>query len=296
MANHDLYQEVTNTFIALLEQDGIQSWRKAWKNISSSPVNIITGTQYRGWNWFSLTLAAGPRPNQWATFKQVQSQNGHIRKGSAGVKIGFYTPREKHESGDEQTSDEVLAEKSHRFIFRIYHVFNALDIEGITVPSPVPFEGNAIQSLMTVCLSKLKKDGLVYKRVGNKAAYWPKQDIITMPEGSFDSPQDYCAILAHEMTHATESRLGRREKINDWFPDFDESYAFEELVAELGAAFICAHFNIKGDYDNHASYLHSWLKILKGDKFTLYRAVKLAQEAADWLLDQQVAPALQEAA
>ena len=198
MANHDLYQEVTNTFIALLEQDGIQAWRKAWKNISSSPINIITGTQYRGWNWFSLTLAAGHRPNQWATFKQVQSQNGHIRKGSAGVKIGFYTPREKHESGDEQTSDEVLAEKSHRFIFRIYHVFNALDIEGITVPSPVPFEGNSIQSLMTVCLAKLKKDGLVYKRVGNKAAYWPKQDIITMPEGSFDSPQDYCAILAHE--------------------------------------------------------------------------------------------------
>ena len=106
MANHDLYQEVTNTFISLLEEDGIQAWRKAWKNISSSPINIITGTQYRGWNWFSLTLAAGPRPNQWATFKQVQSQNGHIRKGSAGVKIGFYTPREKNESGDEQTSDE----------------------------------------------------------------------------------------------------------------------------------------------------------------------------------------------
>lgn len=286
MVNHDLYKEVSDKFIAMLEQGGIQSWHKAWKNISSVPVNAITGTKYRGWNWFSLTLASGKRPNQWATFKQVQSQKGRIRKGACGAKIGFYEYREIKSSNFEAQESVVNEEKQFKPIFRVFHVFNILDIEDVEFFTPTPFEGDAIESVMT-CLSKLQSDGLSYKRVGNVAGFWPLRDLITMPQGDFNSIEDFCAVLSHEMVHATGPRLGRSAKIHEWYSDADDAYAMEELVAEMGAAFICANLNIKGNYDNHVGYLDNWLKILKGDKFTLYRAVKLAQEAADWLLDNK---------
>lgn len=295
MATSDLYQTITDKFVSLIEDGGLDAWRKTWQSSSGIPINALTGTKYRGWNWLSLTLDAGPRPNQWATFLQVKRHGGRIRKGASSSPIVFFKVQVENDVRDsgtradsqEQTSSNDTRKKS-RLIRNSFNVFNVLDIEGIEFFAPSPYSGSAIGAVMA-CLSRLQEGGLSYQRIGDTAAFWPARDLITMPQGDFASENDFCAVLCHEMVHATKSRLDRKSKIEEMYADPDDRYAFEELVAELGASFICTHLGITGDYSNHASYLQSWLRILKADKHTLYRAVKFAQQAADWLLGTETA-------
>ncbi len=295
MATSDLYQTLTDKFVSLIEDGGLDAWRKTWQSSSGIPVNALTGTKYRGWNWLSLTMDAGPRPNQWATFLQVKRHGGRIRKGASSSPIVFFkvqVEKDVREAGtcadvQERSSGSDTPKKS-RLIRNSFNVFNVLDIEGIEFFAFSPYSGSAIEAVLA-CLSLLQEDGLSYQRIGDKAAFWPARDLITMPQGDFSSENDFCAVLSHEMVHATKSRLNRKSKIEEMYAEPDDRYAFEELVAELGASFICTQLGITGDYSNHASYLQSWLRILKADKHTLYRAVKFAQQAADWLLGTETA-------
>src|SRR5262249_52418138 len=118
---------------------------------------------------------------------------------------------------------------------------------------------------------------------GNKAFYHPVDDYIQMPEfGAFRNPIDYYAILSHEEIHWTAHPTRCNRNLSDRFGS--ESYAAEELIAELGAAYLCAGLGLSNKpRKDHASYLSSWLKVLRGDKRAIFTAAAKAQEAVDWL-------------
>lgn len=277
----DIYQEVTDQIIAALEQ-GTAPWVKPWKDAPGAgdfPHNYISGRPYSGVNVLLLWAEAmnkGYRSSAWLTFKQAKDKGGHVRKGEKGTRIVFWKFLEKQTG---QTDDDGNPINDRIPMCRAYTVFNVEQCEGIgetEAPEIVTPDGyehieEAIQAIGADVVIR-----------GNRAFYVPSLDFIQMPApDQFQSPADYYATLMHEHTHWTghKSRLDR--DLSGRFGD--ESYAAEELIAEIGAAFVCARLGIEGKLQ-HAEYIASWLKVLKNDKRAIFTASSHAQKAAEYLL------------
>lgn len=267
-----VYQEVTDSIIEQLEKGAIP-WVKPWVADSSADKNVLTQKPYQGINRLILGMsgmAHGFTVPVWASFKQWQQLGGSVRKGEKGTKIVFYTPAEKINANGDKEAYAVL---------KAYWVFNVSQVDGIEV-TPVavvdkPFTANQLAE------ERIIKTGARISYGGDAAFFMPSQDRIQMPNKSaFENEASYYATAFHELTHWTgsESRLDRNLKGRFGNPE----YAFEELVAEMGAAFLCQDYGIKGEL-RHAGYIQSWLKALRDDSKAVFKAAAYAQKAATFI-------------
>lgn len=283
---NDIQQEITNKFIALIESGIDKPWQCPWVGGNSFPENFKTRDQYNGINVFVLWLEAQSnnyKYNYWLTYKQAQELGGVVKKGSKGTRCVFYKPVEV--KGD--TKDE---DKSYLCI-RSFTLFNVDQIDGLSGVDELSKEQTFSEDESTESLKGLvsvycEKSGLKVESGGNKAFYSPSKDLIRMPN-SFESASGYVSTFAHEIGHSTghKSRLDRFSSNDKAFDTYKESYAFEELCAELFASFLCADLQVQGEHENHASYLDSWLKVLKKDKTFLFKASSAASKAYRYLID-----------
>jgi hypothetical protein len=267
-----VYEEVTNSIIEQLEKGAIP-WQKPWVADSSADKNVITQKPYQGINRLILGMSGMAKAYTvpvWASFKQWQQLGGSVRKGEKGTKIVFYTPAEKVNKEGEKEAYAVL---------KAYWVFNVSQVDNIEI-TPVqvtekPFTANQLAE------ERIIKTGARISHGGDAAFFMPSQDRIQMPNKSaFDSEASYYATAFHELTHwaGHETRLDRVK--GKRFAD--PQYAFEELVAEMGAAFLCQDYGIQGEL-RHAGYIQSWLKALRDDSKAVFKAAAYAQKAATYI-------------
>lgn len=277
MTKIDLYQQVTDTIIAQIEQ-GTLPWLRPWKSTapvaSSLPYNAASKRTYSGVNILTLWASAaaqGFTSSGWMTFKQADALGAHVRKGSKGTQIIFVSTVEKQ---DKNTGEDVRIP-----ILRNYTVFNTDQIEGLPAQAPAPVLSPAERHAAADAF--IAATGAVIRHGGNDAFYSPLGDSITLPViEAFDTPAHYYATAAHELIHWT----GAKHRLDRVFGKRfgDGAYAAEELVAEMGAAFVCAALGIEGNL-RHADYVANWLKVLKADKRAIFTAASAASKAADFL-------------
>ena len=270
----DMYAEVTSRIVAALES-GTIPWRKPWSGHSAIPTNLATGKKYRGVNVWVLGSLGYDLP-YFCTFKQAKSLGGQVRKGEKGYPVVFWKFLKKEEGGKTKSIP----------LLRHYTVFNIAQIDGVEAPQVPETTHNPISACETVVKDWIRGPRIEHN-AGDRACYSPQFDRVTMPNPEqFQSPSAYYSTLFHELTHSTghKDRLNR-ETLNNIAYFGSHEYSKEELVAELGASYLCAHTGIDNDtIDNSASYIASWLKALKNDPKLLLQAASQAQKAADHIL------------
>ena len=279
----DIYQEVTDRIVNALEA-GITPWLKPWKDLNnagfiSEPHNAVSGRAYNGINW--LVLQTTPYASKgWLTFRQAKLLGGNVKRGERGTQIIFW-------KFDRKRDEKTGTIKTIPFA-RAYTVFNLEQCEGIEskrvkLPTP-PVPGSGDMNAVAA------KHGVNLRHGGNRAFFSPSTDHVQMPSAdAFKSADDYQSTLAHELTHWSggASRLAR---------DFtgarfgNEAYAFEELVAEIGSAFLCARTGIALEGLQHADYVGNWLKVLRDDKRAIFTAASKAKQASEFLLPCDAEP------
>lgn len=284
----DLYERVTAQIVASLEQ-GVRPWLKPWSTDNAMAPGLPrrgTGEAYRGMNILMLWGAAfdhGFRSPTWLTFKQALEHGGAVRKGEKGSKVvyaGSLTRSEADDAGNE-------AERRIPYL-KEYTVFNVEQIDGLPARFAVT-ESPAWPVFERIEAAELfaAATGAAIRHGGARAFYSPSTDQVQMPpREAFRDAIGYYGVLAHELTHWTghPSRLART--FGKRFAD--KAYAFEELIAELGAAFVAADLGLTQEpREDHAGYLSHWLDILKADKRAIFTAASQAQAAADFLTRQK---------
>ena len=288
----DVYEIVTEKLITALEA-GTAPWHKSWGTSETLPANFQSGKKYRGINTFLLNCAGFSSP-YWLTYKQAKEKGGNVKKGEKGMPVVFWNWIYKDKDGktikDNWLDRQSEAEKKIPFL-RYYTAFNAEQIEGVEFPAvDIPTrEHTPIEACEKIV------DGMPnppqMETQGNQPCYIPSQDKVRMPKPEhFEGGEEYYSTLFHELTHATghKSRLNRKEltKVSGFG---SRDYSKEELVAEMGAAFLCSQAGIENTIDNSAAYLQSWIKTLKGDSKLAVMAAAQAQKAADYILNKKAA-------
>ena len=285
----NVYDTITTNIITAIEQ-GAGEFRMPWHRASTAngiPCNAVTGTEYKGSNILTLWATANARgfdSNKWATFKQWQSVGAQVRKGERSA-TGIYfnmLERESEDAGEGKSKAIPFA--------RPFHLFNAAQVDGYSTESAAPRQDltetirNA-DDVIAATRARITHEGSrAFYRLSTDEIYMPPRDAFIGTETS-TATEAYYATTLHELTHWTGhgSRLARDFTRSKRFGD--QAYAGEELVAELGAAFLCARLGITNEpRADHAQYLAHWLKVLKGDSRAIVRAASDAQKAADFIL------------
>jgi len=222
------YQVITDRVLALLEQ-GTVPWQQPWEPATGLPRNLFSQRPYRGMNIWLLT-AMGYASPFWATFNQVKTAGGSVRKGERGVPVVF---RKVYTKEDQETGDE-----EQRFVLRYFTVFNAAQLDGVAVPEirVTPHRFTPIERCAQLVDTMPHRPAIMHGH--HQAFYTPATDTLHMPSPAcFASSETYFATLFHELTHAVghPSRLNRKT-LTDLCLFGDPTYAKEELVAEMGAA------------------------------------------------------------
>lgn len=270
---NDIYTEVTNRIIARLEAGEIP-WSRGWDQDGRLPMNLVSGRCYQGINTMILWSMRSASPF-WLTFKQAQELGGTVRNGEKASPVVFWKFLDR--------SDEETGKRVRIPMLRKYSVFNLTQCEGIPeskLPESIPLRDHSpIEAAERIVAGYAGKPVITHGF--NHAAYAPMADRIEMPEpGRFHQPENYYKTLFHELTHSTghSSRLNR-----DMSGSFGAgSYGREELIAEMGAAFLCAACGILPAVEERSvAYLQGWIDVLKADSRALIVAGGAAQKAAN---------------
>jgi len=284
---------VTNSIVKQIESNGILPWRCPWQVSSTNnclPFNFASKRSYRGINTLILwseAIMKGYSSNAWLTFKQAQALGGSVRKGETSTRciyVGMSTVEKEQNSTKE---DQWFSFQ------KVYSLFNIEQVDGVDLTSgneePLPdvnpctlLDDSSDALLQAYC----DNTGVIIRTGGPSAFYSPALDVIKMPT-SFISGEGYIATLAHEIVHSTghQKRLNRFDEQQLSFNRHKDAYAFEELIAELGSAFICAELNIEGQHEQHVSYLESWLRHFKSDTSFLFKAAAAASKAHRYIAE-----------
>ena len=276
----DLYSRITETICAAIEA-GTMPWVKPWTG--SGPCadhhNAASGHAYRGLNVLLLNATAaarGHRDPRWVTFRQALALGGAVRRGESGTTVIFWSMVKAKEEGVERV----------RPLLRHYTVFNVAQCDGLDVAEPLPAPAPSdYAGRLRAIVDGLAADGCPVVEGIDRAAYSPSADRIVMPApGAFRTSGAHAEILLHEATHATghAKRLAR-----DFGGRFGSaSYAFEELVAHMGSAFLCGALAVGTQGVQHPEYIADWLRVLRGDRYAIFTAAREAERAAGWLLSR----------
>lgn len=283
----DIYQTITDRIVADLES-GTRPWLKPW-SVEHAAGRITrplraNGIPYQGINVLMLwttSVAKGYAAPHWMTFKQAIDLGAHVRKGEQGSLV-VYADRIRRKETNAETGEEIDAEIP---FLKSYNVFNVEQIDGLPehfYAKPAP-RSETIQRI-TRAEAFFAATSSDIRHGGNRACYVISQDRIDLPVfEAFRDAESYYATLAHETVHWTrhKSRLNREFGRKRWG---DEGYAMEELVAELGSAFLSADLELTPEIrEDHAAYISGWLEVLKRDKRAIFTAASHAQRAADFL-------------
>lgn len=288
-SNQNIYQQITDRVIAAIEA-GAPKFEMPWHKGArlSRPINVFTGNPYRGVNTVALWIDQVQHDytsNVWGTYKQWKACGAQVRKGERASNVVFFKDFER-KAQNEETKRSFIATTSW--------VFNADQVSDWNTPasSPLADKTRVLERTETF----IAATGAIIKEMGNCACYKPFQDTIYMPMrklffGSFTSSatESFYSTLLHELTHWTGHQSRLKRDLKNRFGD--SAYAMEELVAELGAAFLCADLGVSLEpRPDHAAYLSSWLKVLKQDKRAIFTASSKANEAVDYLNKLQPQP------
>ncbi|MEJ0091327.1 MAG: zincin-like metallopeptidase domain-containing protein [Limisphaerales bacterium] len=269
------YERITERIVGLMEE-GTIPWHKPWKVTTGFPRNLVTKKAYRGINPF-LLISLGYESPHWLTFRQAIQLGGSVKKGEKSCPVVFWKPL--------QVTDEKSGEVEKIPLLRLYHVFNAAQCEGLKNIPPADDNSFVVTRAAEIVAGMPQPPILKH---GLTAAYYSSStDTVGMPEPKrFDNEEAYHAALFHELVHSTghEKRL-KRLSIMERNGYGSDPYCKEELIAELGSAFLCGHAGIvERTIDNSAAYLQGWLKQLKNDHTLIVYAAAQAQKAADFIL------------
>lgn len=282
------FEGIVNNIIKLLEA-GVKPWNKPWDSGHSIglPLNH-EGKAYRGANVFFLWISKmnnGFQGDRWLTFNQIRKLGGKVLKGSKGTKIIFWKPIVKSETVNADGSKEQETFPLLRW-YTVFNVDQTTDLpeefyEGVGDDEEIV---NNIKDLAEV-EAMVNKLNVLIRHEGHRAFYNPTVDYIGMPpKASFKETEGYYSTLFHELTHWTGHNKRCNRKFGDKFGD--NAYAVEELVAELGACFLSAHFGIAVDVrEENAAYLQSWIKVLKENPKVLLTVAGKAQQAFDYVVN-----------
>lgn len=278
----NIYQEVTDRIVAALEK-GVAPWVRPWNADVGLPRNGVTGRPYSGLNtvllWLSATEKGYTSPD-WFTYRSAAQLGGQVRKGEKGTLVTFWKALILGVEGKEGETAEDKAEMQRIPLLKHFVVFNREQIEGLPntqTPSPLPLEPLAVEQIAS-------EVGAEVIEKGAQAAYNPKADTIYLPpKSAFTSAEAFASVLLHEVTHWTghPSRLARSQSLQFGSPE----YAREELVAEMGSAFLCAIIGISRE-SQHAEYLGSWLELLHADNKAIFHAASQARQVVEFLTER----------
>ena len=295
----DVHQHITNQIITAIEAgagDWIMPWHRSGHSIGR-PKNIASGNAYRGINILSLWIAGeanGFEHGLWGTYRQWQEKGAQVRKGEKSSVIVFYKELERACEDDPSETTTTLFARASR-------VFNAAQVDGFALPEgeTMPTE-DRIHPVATA-EALIAATGARISIGGDRACYRLTDDVIAMPDrprftgSQAASPtEDWYGTLLHELTHWSGAKRRLDRDLSGRFGD--DAYAMEELIAELGAAFLCADCNISNQpRADHAAYLSGWLKVFKADKKAIFTAASAASRAADYLGNLSAEPQRQAA-
>lgn len=293
----DIYQRVTDAIITNLEQ-GVRPWTKPWATAPAITVRPLRhdGTPYRGINiliLWSQAAACNYRSSTWMTYRQANVLGGQVRKGEQGTTVVYANVIERVDRVA-RTDNTAIDESVTTCIpvLRTYTVFNVDQIDGLpNTAVSQPITTDSLSGRIERADTFIAASGAAIVHCGNRACYIPSVDRIEMPpyRQFIDTPtasaaEGYYATLLHELVHWTSPKHRCDRDLGKRFGD--SAYAREELVAEIGAAFLCADLGITLEPRlDHAAYLASWLTVLKADKRAIFSAAALAQKAVDWLTE-----------
>jgi len=273
-----VYEIITSRIIEKLEA-GIIPWHKPWHSVEGMPKNLITKKEYRGINVFLLAMQRYESP-YWLSFKQAQDLGGNVKKDEKGTPVVFW-------NWLNQIDDEGN-EKNIPFM-RYYTVYNVAQCENIDeskIPAIAAIHNDFDHIAGCEAIIANMPNCPEIQQGKQRASYNPLSDIISIPRfDSFDTAEEFYSTLYHEAIHSTGSakRLNRFNKDISHFGDCE--YSKEELVAEMGAAFLCGFAGIENiTINNSVAYIQGWLKVLKEDKKLVIMAAAQAQKAADYIL------------
>lgn len=281
-ANFDVYQHVTDEIVAQIEA-GNPPWRKPWTGGTGGvhlPVRF-NDEEYRGINVLMLwarAAAQGFTSARWMTYRQAAELGGQVRKREKSATVVKYgTIEREDDNGDEKRIPYA----------RAYRVFNADQIDGLADdfyirPEPPRDLGTEADPELDAFFAR---SGATITTSDEPRAYYDMvRDIIHMPPiATFHGPQGYYGTLAHELIHhsGADNRLARFKRFSD-----RKAYAFEELVAEIGACMLGVRIGVAPQFDQSAAYVENWLRAMKDDKRAIFRAASEAQKAVDFIMER----------
>lgn len=278
MKAQDLFDKVTQQIIDQIESGNLPAWQKSWNGSAGGMPLNHEGKHYNGGNvimlWISAQVNGFTNP-YWITYKQAEKLGAQVKEGMKGTHVYFYSRGEKENDAGEISSFNFA---------KCYSVFNAQQIDNL--PSkyfPVIEQKNPDQQDQATNEFIANTKATIQHVIGGGNFFAPGRDIIQLePFDNFHHAHGYYSTALHELTHWTgsKSRLDRDQKAKN----FKTEYAFEELVAELGSAFLCSSLDLASEpRADHAAYLQSWLKAFKSDKQFLFKAASHASKAANYL-------------
>jgi antirestriction protein ArdC len=295
----DTYQTVTDAILAALATcgPGERPWARAGLTM---PVNAVSGHTYRGSNIVMLWIAAqeaGYSQSRWATFKQWAEKGARVRKGEKGTPVLWFKMLDRKDDGAGESDEGGRKIPCARLAW----VFNIDQVEGYEDTAPLKLSGSPVEAIV-LADALLAASGARIAHGGAQAFYRPSTDEIVLPPreaftgtSTSTATESYYAVALHELVHWTGNKARLSRELGSRFGT--QAYAAEELIAELGAAFLCAELGITSEpRPDHAAYLASWAKLLADDRRAFTTAAAKAAEASDYLLAMLSAGELQKAA
>ncbi len=282
MQASELFEQVTADLVAAIEA-GASNWRMPWQRLAKAGVPCsIDGRPYRGWNALVLAITAADRgwSSTWATYRAWQRHGGQVRRGERGTHVVLWKPIDH--SADDDLHGEADPHPPSLFA-RTFTVFAAEQVDGAEDLARSATDRTNEPARLAAAEDYFERVAASVVYGGDLACYVPAVDVIRLPElGRFDRLADFYSTAAHEHVHWTGHRSRLDRDLSGRFGD--RAYGAEELIAELGAAFWCAQFQLEqATRPDHAAYLADWLAILRQDARALVAACSQAQRAIDYL-------------
>lgn len=280
MAKFNIYEEITNKIIEQLE-DGVIPWNKPWHGIASGAYNRVSKKPYSLLNQMLLK-----HDGEYATYKQWSDMGGKVKKGEKAEIVVFWKIFQTEEVVDGKV------EKKSVPLLKYINVFHISQVDGVEPKELKPVEHKPVEEAEKIKLDYIDRENIrINEVVTNDAFYSPMMDYIQVPcKEQYDNIMEFYSTLFHEMVHSTghKDRLGRLGCDVKFASFGSEDYSKEELIAEIGSAFLMNHIGIETakTFKNSAAYIQSWLKVLKNDNRFIVSASSKAEKAMKYILGE----------